>query len=145
MLAACVLSPGFLASYWSPGFGTFLQVSALASHWMEDCANFTPTPYLGKWQIQRQKLLVQYKQQANLLLSMHNYTPLVIRGNFKKTFNIIKPVQTLINCQKYTFCVTKSLELLTNWKTGRVPYVGVKAKTITMYIKAKSISWDSPF
>jgi hypothetical protein len=39
-----VLSPGFLAFYWSAGFGTFLQVSALASHWLEDCTNFTPTP-----------------------------------------------------------------------------------------------------
>ncbi len=29
MLVARVLSPGFLASYWSGGFGTFLQVSAL--------------------------------------------------------------------------------------------------------------------
>ncbi len=36
-----VLSPGFLASYWSAGFGTFLQVSAFASHWREDCANCT--------------------------------------------------------------------------------------------------------
>jgi hypothetical protein len=27
-----VLSPGFLASYWSAGLGTFLQVWALASH-----------------------------------------------------------------------------------------------------------------
>jgi hypothetical protein len=26
------------------GFGTFLQRSALASLWLEDCANFTPTP-----------------------------------------------------------------------------------------------------
>jgi hypothetical protein len=26
------------------GFVDFLQVSALASHWLEDCANFTPTP-----------------------------------------------------------------------------------------------------
>jgi hypothetical protein len=26
------------------GFGTFLQVSALDSHWLEDCANSTPTP-----------------------------------------------------------------------------------------------------
>jgi hypothetical protein len=25
-------------------FGTFLQASALASHWLEDGANFTPTP-----------------------------------------------------------------------------------------------------
>ena len=45
MLAACtVLRSPFLASYWSAGFGRFLQVSALASHWLEDCANFTPTP-----------------------------------------------------------------------------------------------------
>jgi hypothetical protein len=28
-----VFNPGFLASYWSPGFGRFLQLSALASHW----------------------------------------------------------------------------------------------------------------
>jgi hypothetical protein len=34
----------FLVSYWSAGYGTFLQVSALASQWLEDCANLTPTP-----------------------------------------------------------------------------------------------------
>ncbi len=56
-----------LVSYWSAGFGTFLQISAPASHWLEDCANFTP--------IQRQPLLVQYKHQANPLLSMNNSTP----------------------------------------------------------------------
>ncbi len=27
---------------WPAGFGAFLHVSALASHWLEDCANFTP-------------------------------------------------------------------------------------------------------
>jgi hypothetical protein len=42
MLAAC--TPDFLASDWSSGFGRFLQVSALASHWLKDCANFMPTP-----------------------------------------------------------------------------------------------------
>jgi hypothetical protein len=26
------------------GFGIYLQVLVLASHWLEDCANFTPTP-----------------------------------------------------------------------------------------------------
>jgi hypothetical protein len=31
----------------------------------------------GKQPMQRQLLLVQYKQQANPLLSIHNYTPLV--------------------------------------------------------------------
>jgi hypothetical protein len=39
-----VLGPGFLAFYWSAGFGTFHQVLALASHWLEYCATFTPTP-----------------------------------------------------------------------------------------------------
>jgi hypothetical protein len=73
------LSPGFLAFNWSAGFGTFLQVSALASHWLEDCANFTATP--EETTHQRQPLLVQFKQQANPLLSMHNYTPLLISGN----------------------------------------------------------------
>jgi hypothetical protein len=33
--------------------------------------------------IQRQPLLEQYKQQANPLLSKHNYTPLVISGKDK--------------------------------------------------------------
>jgi hypothetical protein len=53
--------------------GRFLQVSAYASHWLEDCANFTPTPEEHN----------QYKQQANPLLSIHNYTPLVISRNDK--------------------------------------------------------------
>jgi hypothetical protein len=29
-------------SYWSAGFGTFLQVKALAFHWLENMANCTP-------------------------------------------------------------------------------------------------------
>jgi hypothetical protein len=37
----------------------------------------------GKRTIQRQLLLVQYKQQADPLLSMNNYTPLVISRNDK--------------------------------------------------------------
>jgi hypothetical protein len=65
MLAGCTKSR-FLAFYW---FGTFLRVSALAPRWLED------------WQIVRH--LVQYEQQANPLLSMQNYAPLVISGNDK--------------------------------------------------------------
>ncbi len=38
------LTQVFLASYWSAGFGRFLQVSALSSDWLADCANFTLTP-----------------------------------------------------------------------------------------------------
>ncbi len=71
------------------GLGTFLQASALASFGLEDCANFTPTPGEND-QLSRQLLLVQFKQQANPLLSMHNYTPFVISGNDE---NIIKGTQ----------------------------------------------------
>jgi hypothetical protein len=73
----------FLAFYWSAGFWTFLQVSALASHWLEDCANVTPTPEENDHATQSQSLLVLYKQQANPLLSMYNYTPLAI-GRYDK-------------------------------------------------------------
>jgi hypothetical protein len=43
MFSVCI-SSGFLASYWSAGFGRFFQVPALASHWLEDCPIFKPTP-----------------------------------------------------------------------------------------------------
>ncbi len=76
-----VLSPGFLVFNWSARFGTFLQVSALASHWMEDCANFTPTPAGEKRPIKRQPLLMQHKQHVNSLFSMHNNTLLVNSEN----------------------------------------------------------------
>jgi hypothetical protein len=72
----------FVASYWSAGFGTYLQVSALASHWLEHCANFTPKQG-GKQPIQRQPLLGQYKHQANPLLSIYTYIPLVSSRNDK--------------------------------------------------------------
>ncbi len=41
MFVAC---PGLLDFYWSAGFGTFLEVSALASHLLEDCVNFMSMP-----------------------------------------------------------------------------------------------------
>jgi hypothetical protein len=45
----------------------------------------------GKRPIQRQPLLVQYKQQANPLLSINNYTPVVISGNDKnKQLTLLK-------------------------------------------------------
>ncbi len=50
--------------------------------------------------MQRQPLSVHHEQQANPLLSMHNYTPIVISGN-DKAANIIKPTQTRINRKKY--------------------------------------------
>jgi hypothetical protein len=69
MLVACT-QPGFLTSYWSARFWTFLQVSALTSHWLEDCANCKPTPEENY----KFSAFVQYKQQAYPLLSRQNYT-----------------------------------------------------------------------
>jgi hypothetical protein len=51
----------------------------------------------GRLQIKCQILLVQYKQQANPLLSMHNYAPLVISGNDKNM------QRTLLSQCKLTF------------------------------------------
>jgi hypothetical protein len=79
MLAACTKSrfPCFLwvSKVWdiSPGIGPCLP---LAGGLFKFYANAG-----GKQPIQRQLLLVQYRQQANPLLSMNNYTPLVISGN----------------------------------------------------------------
>jgi hypothetical protein len=38
------LVQGSFAFNWSAGLGTFLQVLALASHWLKDCAKFSSTP-----------------------------------------------------------------------------------------------------
>jgi hypothetical protein len=96
------VSAGFLASYWSAGFGTFLHVSALASHWLEDRANFTP----------------RYKQQANPFLSMNNFIPLVISMNDKKQLTILSQCKLAltsgINFLRYRI-IGKKL------KTSRVP------------------------
>jgi hypothetical protein len=63
-------------------------------------------------------LLVRYKQQANPLLSIFNYSPLVIIRNNKKAANIIKPTYTRIDRKIFTFCNIKSLVLLKNLKNG---------------------------
>jgi hypothetical protein len=72
--------------------------------WLEDCANFTPTPeennqYSASYIC---ILLVQYKQQANLLLSIHNFTPLKISRNDKnKQLTLLSQRKTTINREKY--------------------------------------------
>ncbi len=42
--------------------------------------------------------------------------------DYVHTANIVKPPQTRINREKYTFCAKKSLEHLKNLKSGRLPY-----------------------
>ncbi len=85
------------------GLGDFL-VSALASHWLEDCANVTPTPEEND-QYSANHSLVQYKQQANLLLLMNNYTPLVISWNdTNKLLTLLSQRKLALNLEKYTYC-----------------------------------------
>jgi hypothetical protein len=80
---------------WSAGFVRFLQVSALASHWLEDCANFTQTPEEND-----QYSANQYKHHAKLL-SVNSFIPLVISRNDKNKQQIVlrqrKLVLTTIN------------------------------------------------
>jgi hypothetical protein len=52
------------------------------------------------------------------------YTPLVIRGTDKnKQLTVIKPTQTGINRNKYTFSILKSLEPSKKFKNQRRPLV----------------------
>jgi hypothetical protein len=51
----------------SEGFGAFLQVSALASHWLENFANFTPMPEENDQYSANHSKSVQYKHPANPL------------------------------------------------------------------------------
>jgi hypothetical protein len=69
------------AFYWSAGFETLFQVSPLAFHWLKDCANFTPTPEENdQCRLQSPPLLVQYKQQANPLLTLLSQYKLALTG-----------------------------------------------------------------
>jgi hypothetical protein len=66
-------------SYWSVEFlGHFLQVSALASHWLEDCANFTPTPEVNDKTVPFTLSAIQAVSQSTFINE-----PLVISGNDK--------------------------------------------------------------
>ncbi len=56
---------------------------------------------------------------------MHNYTPLVLAGMTKEATNIIKPTETRINREKYTFCVIKSLDLIKKFKKWARPLLKV--------------------
>ncbi len=62
------------------------------------------------------------EQQDAAGKQLYIHTPLVIRGTDKnKQLTIIKPTQTGINCNKWTFWTIKSLESLKNTKISRVP------------------------
>jgi hypothetical protein len=139
---AAVLSPGFLASYWSAGFGTFLHVSALASHWLEDYANIMPTLEENDQYMQRQPLLVQYKQQANPLLLMHNYTPLLISRNFKNKQITFLKLRKLAFTERNTLLphkIIKSLEHLKNLKWPRPLFRPKTSHTCQIHLVRQSL------
>jgi hypothetical protein len=75
--------------------------------------------------MQRQLLLVQCKQQANQVLSMNNYTPLVISRNDKNKQLILLGQCKLALTARYIFCNIKSFEHLKNLKNGHVLYLGL--------------------
>ncbi len=75
-----MLAAGFLAEYWSVGVWGPAGISHCIPLSGELCKFYANTG--GKLPIQRQPIY-QYKKQANTLLSIHNYTPIGIRGNDK--------------------------------------------------------------
>jgi hypothetical protein len=77
-----VLRPGFLDSYWSAGFGTFIRVSALASHWLETVQMVRQSQ--RKMTNTMPTILSKLQTARKSTLSMHNYTPLVISRYDKK-------------------------------------------------------------
>ncbi len=81
---------------------------------------------------------MQYRKQANLLLSMDNYSPLVISRD-KETANIIKPMQTRV----YINTTVKSDRCLQKFKTPGATFL---RQDLSIYgvNMAQYSSWDSP-
>jgi hypothetical protein len=122
-----VLSTGFLASYCSAGIGAFLQVSALLSigsrfeqvlrQRRRKTTHTTPT--LSAIQAANQSTV-------HVLLSMHNYTPLVISRNDKnKQPTVLSPSKLALTARN-TLYVSKSLEHPSNLKNGPFLYLVLK-------------------
>jgi hypothetical protein len=62
----------------------------------------------GNRPIQRQLLAVQYKQQANQLLSMNNYTPLTINRNYKnKQLTLLSQGKLALTARNTLFALQK--------------------------------------
>ncbi len=81
-----------------------------------------PANFVYLMLILRRVRIIGSKRQAAFHSALFNNTPLVIRGTSNnKQLTIIKPKQTGINRNKYTFCTIKSLEPLKNSKTSCVP------------------------
>jgi hypothetical protein len=62
---------------------TFIQVSALDSHWLEDCANFTPMLEKATNTAPTTLSAIQAASKSTFINTLHNYTPLVISKNDK--------------------------------------------------------------
>jgi hypothetical protein len=75
-LVSLGLSIGDTVQFWdiSSGIGPCFQLAGLLCKFYTNRGGKLPI------HVQRQTLLVQYKQQANPLLSMHNYTHLWLAG-----------------------------------------------------------------
>jgi hypothetical protein len=56
-------------------------------------------------------------------------TSQIKRGEEEEMSQIIKPTQTRINREKYTFNVIKSLDHLKDLKTARIPNLGLELKS----------------
>jgi hypothetical protein len=67
------------------GLGHFFRILVLASHWLEDCANFTPTPKENDQYSANYSCAIQATSQSAFtnVQYIYNYTPPVISRNDK--------------------------------------------------------------
>jgi hypothetical protein len=103
--------------------------------------------YANSQPIQRQLLLVQYKQQANPLLSIHNYckyTPLVISRNDKNKQLTLLSQRKLAVPRKIHFLQYKIIGAPKNVKNVPVLYLDLKL-TIHVIKSQIHLAFKIPF
>ncbi len=107
--------------------GVYVINSHVNAFWLENCENFTPTQERNDQQYSANPLLVQYKQQANPLLSMNNYTSLVISWKDKnKQLTLLSQCKLALTVRNSLFCY-EIIEATKNFLTKcPVRYLGLK-------------------
>jgi hypothetical protein len=99
----------------------------LASHWLEDCANCTPTGEENE--IEHKPLFVRHLPQANPFLSLQDYTPLVISGegtHKNKQLKLLSKRKLAFTAINTLFSFCTSLELLNKYKNWHRPIFSPK-------------------
>jgi hypothetical protein len=99
---------------------------ALASHWLEDCANFTPTAEENDQHITATNTLsaIQAASQSTFINAQLYSTLISVIVKNKQLILVSQSKLALAAKNMYTSCVIKSLEYLKSLINGPVLYLG---------------------